>query len=137
MLRPIDSSTRERRRLDGVWRFAPDPDGAGRDQAWWTGELPGRLEMPVPASYNDVLADAAIHDHVGDVWYQRTAFVPASWDGLRVVLRFDAAAHDATVWVDDGEVATHRGGYTPFEADATDRVRLGRPMRVTVRVGNE
>ena len=30
MLRPHDTATRERKRLDGLWRFALDPDGAGR-----------------------------------------------------------------------------------------------------------
>ena len=31
---------------------------------------------PVPASYNDLFADAAVRDHVGDVWYQTTVRVP-------------------------------------------------------------
>lgn len=137
MLRPIDSPTRERRSLDGLWRFALDPGGAGRDERWWTDELPGALEMPVPASYNDVHADAAIHDHVGDVWYQRSAYVPATWIGRRIVLRLDAAAHDATVWVGDTELVSHRGGYTPFEAEVSPHVDPGAPMRVTVCVGNE
>ena len=32
--------------------------------------------MAVPASFNDVAADAAVRDHVGDIWYQRTVRVP-------------------------------------------------------------
>ena len=80
--------------------------------------------MPVPSSYNDVLVDGALHDHVGDVWYQRTVFVPRGWEGQRVVLRFDAATHRAAVWVDDTLVAEHEGGYTPFEVDVTAVVRI-------------
>src|SRR3954452_1897043 len=99
MLRPADSRTRESRTLDGLWRFALDPAGEGAAGRWWAGELPGTAEMGVPASYNDVLADPAVHDHVGDVWYQRRTHVPASWSGRRIVLRLDGAAHDATVWV--------------------------------------
>ena len=34
--------------------------------------------MPVPASYNDIFADAAVHDHVGDVWYQTLVRVPGA-----------------------------------------------------------
>jgi beta-glucuronidase len=136
MLRPIDSPTRERRSLDGLWRFAPDAGGEGAAGRWWARPLPGAMEMAVPASYNDVLADAALHEHVGDVWYQRTAHVPAGWRGRRVVLRFDAAAHDATVWVGEDRVAEHRGGYTPFETDITERVTPGAAVRITVRVGN-
>ena len=92
--------------------------------------------MPVPASYNDIPADAAVRDHVGDAWYQTTVRVPRGWAGQRVVLRFDAATHRAVVWVDDVEVAAHEGGYTPFEADVTAHVRPGEEVRVTVVVDN-
>ncbi len=137
MLRPQDNAARETKRLDGLWDFATDPDGIGRDEGWWRADLPGAVPMPVPSSYNDVLADQAVHDHVGDVWYQRTVFVPRGWAGQRVILRFDAATHRAAVWVDDALVAEHEGGYTPFEADITDLVRLDEGLRVTVVVNNE
>jgi beta-glucuronidase len=76
-------------------------------------------------------------DHVGDVWYQRTVRVPRGYDGRRIVLRFDAATHRATVWVDDAQVVDHEGGYTPFEADVTEHLRAGEEARVTVVVNNE
>jgi beta-glucuronidase len=136
VLRPQDGATRERKRLDGLWRFALDPADAGRVEGWWRGPLPGDLEMPVPASYDDVLADPVVRAHVGDVWYQTTVFVPRGWADQRVVLRFDAATHAAVVWVDDVEVAAHEGGFTPFEADVTAHVRPGAAVRVTVVVDN-
>ena len=136
MLRPQDTATRERRRLDGLWRFALDPGAAGRRERWWEGPLAGAREMPVPASYNDIYPDAALRDHVGDAWYQTLARVPAGWAGRRIVLRFDAATHRAVVWLDDTQVAEHEGGYTPFEADVTDLVRPGAEHRITVVVNN-
>ena len=126
MLRPQDGPTRERKRLDGLWRFALDPDGVGRAAGWERGPLRNAREIAVPASYNDIFADAAVRDHVGDAWYQTTVRVPRGWAGQRVVLRFDAATHRAVVWVDDVEVAAHEGGYTPFEADVTAHVAAGR-----------
>ena len=87
MLRPQDTATRERKRLDGLWRFALDPGAAGRRERWWAGPLAGAREMPVPASYNDIYPDAALRDHVGDAWYQTLARMPAGWAGRRVVLR--------------------------------------------------
>ena len=86
---------------------------------------PDAREMAVPASFNDIAADAAVRDHVGDVWYQRTVRVPRGWEGQRIVLHFESATHRATVWVDDAEVVAHEGGYTPFEADITDHVAPG------------
>jgi beta-glucuronidase len=104
---------------------------------WWESALPGGREMAVPASYNDLVTDAAERDHVGDVWYQRDVLVPASWAGQRIVLRCDAATHHATVWAGGTEVAAHSGGYTPFEADVTAQARCGQPLRITIRVSNE
>jgi beta-glucuronidase len=93
--------------------------------------------MPVPSSFNDVLVDPQIHDHVGDAWYQRPVFIPRGWTGQRVVLRFDAATHRAEVWLNETKVLEHEGGYTPFEADVTAFVRPGEEHRLTVVVNNE
>jgi beta-glucuronidase len=136
MLRPKDTATRECKSLNGLWSFALDGDGVGRVEEWWRGRLPGRCEAPVPSSYNDLFADAAVRDHVGDAWYQTVARVPARWAGERITLRFDAATHRAVAWVGDTEVLRHEGGYTPFEADVTDSVRLGAENRITVVVDN-
>ena len=92
--------------------------------------------MPVPASFNDVTADPAVRDHVGDVWYQTMVRVPRGWDGQRVVLHFESATHRATAWVNDAEVVSHEGGYTPFEAEVTDLVQAGDEARITVVVNN-
>jgi beta-glucuronidase len=137
MLTPRPSSSREYLRLDGLWRFRFDPFAEGAGARWWSGPLPGGREMPVPASYNDLVTDPAERDYVGDVWYQREVWVPGSWAGRRIVLRCDAATHHGTMWAGDTEVAEHTGGYTPFEADVTALARLGEPLRVTLRVGNE
>src|SRR5690349_20881381 len=109
MLRPQDTSTRERKNLNGLWQFVLDPERRGRSAGWHTGPLADPREMPVPASYNDVAADAAVRDHVGPVWYQRTVWVPAGWSARRIVLHLESATHRATVWVDDVEVISHEG----------------------------
>src|SRR4051794_12653900 len=137
MLSPRPSATRERTSLDGLWRFALDARGVGRAERWWTSALAGDGEMPVPASFNDVIPTREARHHVGDVWYQRIVRVPRGWDGQRIVLRFDAATHRATAWVGDARVAEHEGGYTPFEADVTGLVQAGEEVRVTVVVNNE
>jgi beta-glucuronidase len=136
VLRPRDTRTRERRSLDGLWRFALDPKAVGRAEEWWGRALPGARDVPVPASYNDLFADASIRDYVGEVWYQTTARVPERWAGNRIVLRFDAATHRGTAWLNGSQVVEHAGGYTPFEADVTEVLELGAENRITVAVDN-
>jgi beta-glucuronidase len=136
MLRPQDTATRERRSLTGLWRFKLDGAGEGRRGAWFRRPLTDAREMAVPASFNDVAADPAVREYFGDVWYQTTARVPRGWDGQRIVLHFESATHRATVWVNDAEVVSHEGGYTPFEAEVTEHVQAGEEARITVVVNN-
>lgn len=136
MLRPQDNGIRETKSLDGIWSFVTDPQGVGRDERWWSAPLADTRTIAVPASYNDLFTDRDVHDHVGEVWYQRTIHPPASWADGRVVLRFDSATQRASVWVEDTHVVDHEGGYLPFEADITELAAGGGPLRVTVAVDN-
>jgi beta-glucuronidase len=136
MLRPQDTSTRERKSLNGLWQFKLDPDGEGRSAGWFGQSLPESREMAVPASFNDIAADATVRDYFGDIWYQTSVWVPQGWEGRRIVLHFESATHRATVWVNDVEVVSHEGGYTPFEADITDHVTAGQPVRITALINN-
>jgi beta-glucuronidase len=136
MLPPRETSTRERKPLVGLWRFAVDPEGIGRERGWADALPDAAGEMPVPASYNDVLADPELREHVGEAWYQTDVRVPSHWQGRRIVLRFESATHRAVAFVDGRPVVEHEGGYTPFEADVSDVVRPGNAARVTVAVDN-
>ena len=137
MLAPRDTPTRQIKSLSGLWRFCLDAAGEGRTAGWSNGLPAGSREMPVPASYNDVYPEAEFRDHVGDAWYETTVHVPSTWSDERIVLRFGSATHRAVVWVNGTQVATHEGGYTPFEADATDVVKHGAENLITVVVNNE
>lgn len=133
MLKPQESATREVISLEGLWAFALDDDAV---PAPWAAPLDTALEAPVPASYNDLFADQAIRDHVGWVWYQRTVRVPRGWSGEQIVIRVDSATHAGVVYVNDEKVASHQGGYLPFEADITDLVEAGQAFRLTIGVSN-
>jgi beta-glucuronidase len=136
MLRPRDTSTRERKNLNGLWQFALDQTGEGRSGQWFAGPLPGARKMAVPASFNDIATEATVHDYFGDIWYQTSVWIPRGWQGRRIVLHFESATHRATVWVNNNEVVSHEGGYTPFEADITEYVTGGEQVRITAVVNN-
>lgn len=133
MLRPIESSTREKKSLNGLWRFLPDGPEISKP---WTANLPGELECPVPSSYNDLFISPSLRDHIGKVWYQRILHIPRGWVDQRIYIRIDAATHEGEVYINDQLVTKHVGGYTPFEADLTDLVKPGEQVRLTIGVNN-
>ena len=137
MLRPTENEFRERKLLDGLWRFSVDTEGLGHEEKWWESDLAAARQIPVPASYNELFEDAAIRDHVGDVWYQKDVHLPQGWSGRRILLRFDSVTHRGTVWVNETRVASHQGGYTPFEMDLIELVAGETVFRLTVCVNNE
>lgn len=137
MLKPQANAFRELVSLDGVWNFTIGTSANIDDEKPWLRTIPPKLQIPVPASYNDIFVDSKIRDHVGWVYYQRLVTVPKSWSEQRYFLRFDAATHHGRVYIDDEFAQEHIGGYTPFEVDITDRVTPGQQFRLTVAVSNE
>ncbi|KAK1539137.1 beta-glucuronidase [Colletotrichum costaricense] len=139
MLKPQANSTRDIVSLDGIWNFAIASSPDIEADAPWSKLIPPKLQVPVPASYNDIFADEKIRSHVGWVYYQRQVTVPRGWspENQRYFLRFDAATHRGRVYVNDKLVADHVGGYTPFEADITSIIKPGKRFRLTVAVSNE
>lgn len=117
MLRPKTTATREVMSLDGVWTL--------RLLAADDTELTRPRDIAVPASFDDILVDAGVRQHVGRVLYERTFVAPARWSDQSVLLRFDAVTHAARVLLDGVVVAEHEGGFTPFDADITGAVRPG------------
>ena len=57
--------------------------------------------------------------------YRRSLHVTEQMLGKRLFLRFDGAAHIATVYLNGQELATHRCGYTAFTVEITSHVHLG------------
>lgn len=134
MLYPIITESRALLDLSGTWDFKLD-NGHGFDEEWYAHPLTDAMLMPVPASYNDLKEDAAIRDHYGWVFYQRTVTVPKYLKGQRVVLRMDAVTHKARVYWDGQLLCEHKGGFLPFEAELTGLLADGSHL-LTIAVDN-
>nr|XP_020505633.1 beta-glucuronidase [Labrus bergylta] len=147
MLFPRESSSREVKELSGLWGFRADksPDRKqGFDEAWYKRPLAESgpvIDMPVPASYNDITQDPALRDFIGWVWYEREVVVPARWiadKGTRIVLRVGSAHYYSVTWVNGVKVTEHKGGHLPFEAEIGSLLRADplTPCRITIAVNN-
>jgi beta-glucuronidase len=136
MLRPQPSATREVVSLDGLWNFEV-VNTRPENENEWTTRLSDRMQVPVPASYNDIFLDYDIRNHVGWVKYQRQIRIPSGWKGSRYFVRCDAATHHGRIYANNNLLADHQGGYTPFDADITEVVAAGETLQLTIAVSSE
>ena len=62
--------------------------------------------------------------------------IPRAWTkDQRIAIRFGSVTQHAVVYLNGEEIARHKGGFLPFEADITDKVHEGK-NRLTVAVSN-
>lgn len=66
--------------------------------------------------------------------YRKIFTASGDWQGKKLILRFDGAAHEATVFCNGERVGYHACGYTAFCVDITDLVRLGGENVIDVRL---
>ena len=119
---------KEWQNLNGLWDHAIRPKDEGKPEKW-----DGKILVPFCAES----ALSGVMKPVGKdnrLWYRRTFTVPDGWKDKRVLLHFGAVDWDTTVWVNDKQVGTHRGGYDPFTFDLAASVRPGSEHEVVVSV---
>ncbi len=133
---PKNTLTRQAVMLDGMWKFQFDPENEGLKNNWTNG-LPDPISMPVPSSFNDLFIDKDSREYAGDFWYETEFFVPGEWQAKDLDLRFGAATHEATVYVNGQKVGYHKGGFLPFNASMNSIVQPDAMNRVVVRLNNE
>jgi len=72
----------------------------------------------------------------GQASYQKKIFIEKKWEGKRLFLKFDGVNTIANVFVNGKHLGEHRGGYTAFVFEITDRVKFGEENTIQVRVSN-
>ncbi|TFK12972.1 gap junction delta-2 protein [Platysternon megacephalum] len=148
MLYPRESASRELKELNGIWSFRADfspQRDKGFVQQWYQKPLRQSgpvIDMPVPASFNELTQDPNLRQYTGWVWYEKEVLLPRSWLlnalNTRVVLRVGSAHYYSIVWVNGVQVTEHEGGHLPFEADIS-RIVQGSPgalCRITIALNN-
>ena len=110
--------------LNGPWQFEIDADNTGEERGLMSGHDLAQ-EILVPFCPESQLSGIAHTDFMGHVWYRRRFEAPENMRGERLLLHFGAVDWEAKVWLNGKLVGRHKGGYTPFWFDVTERVKDG------------
>jgi len=72
----------------------------------------------------------------GPAWYRTKLSVDEKYKGKRIFIEFEAVSLEAQVFVNGKKVGTHRGGYTAFSFDISDKIKWGKENTIAIRVDN-
>ena len=108
--------------LNGEWDFTVDNALNGRELEYYKKDGFDQ-KITVPFCPESPLSGIGNVDFKYCVWYRKDIEIPADWNGKRIILHFGAVDYLATVWVNGEFVGKHKGGYTPFSFDITDKLK--------------
>ncbi|MDU1905527.1 MAG: glycoside hydrolase family 2 TIM barrel-domain containing protein [Dysgonomonas sp.] len=113
--------------LNGLWDYAVLPVGAPEP-----GSYSGKILVPfaIESSLSGIQQELGKEK---ELWYKRSFSIPSGWNGKNILLHFGAVDWKADVFVNDIQVGTHTGGYTPFCFDITPYLTSGE-QKLVVRV---
>lgn len=94
-------------------------------------------KVALPHTWNAVDALSGKPDYKRGIGnYSRSLFVPASWQGRRIFIRFEGANTTTDIFLNGKHIGEHRGGYGAFIFELTDKLIYGAKNQLLVRVNN-
>lgn len=97
----------------------------------------GMIPVTLPHTWNgqDVLGRGRNY-YRGTGNYLKVFTAPAEWKGKRVFLKFDAAATESTLHINNRYVGGHKGGNSAFVFEISQFLNLGQNNTIAVTVNN-
>lgn len=111
--------------LNGMWEFQTDYSVSGEARGMFKAEAEYTEQINVPFCVESKLSGIGRTDFINSVWYRKhITFTEENLNG-RVLLHFGAVDYETTVYVNEKQVGTHKGGYVSFEFDITEYLIAG------------
>lgn len=125
---------REYRLLNGKWNAIVDLYDQGTRMKVYENRTPqgnedfyeyafeGGLRLNVPGDWNSQMPELKYYE--GTVWYARH-FDASRVPGRRQYLYFGAVSYRCNVYLNGSRIASHEGGFTPFQVEVTGLLEEG------------
>jgi beta-glucuronidase len=131
MLYPITNQRRTVIKLDGLWQMNVVSDDYEPKHP-----LKSFIWMAVPASYQNLITDSTIRNHVGFICYEKAIQIPEHMKSDEIHLRIGAAPHHMKVYIDGKFVGSHQGGYLPFDLIISKELIIDQGNRLSIVIDN-
>ena len=115
--------------LNGLWDYAITGKSDENIPAKFAGGI--LVPFPIESALSGVMQPLKPDQRL---WYRKRFSIPNGWAGRRILLHFGAVDWQATVFLNDRELGSHRGGYDAFTFDITKALKGGGIQELVVSV---
>jgi beta-galactosidase len=94
-----------------------------------------KVSLPHTAHIEPV--EKVVEQWQGTCYYRKFFTLPATHRGKHVALQFDAAMHEADVFLNGKRIYKHLGGFLPFYIDISNEVKSGKRNCILIKLNNQ
>ncbi|MCX6876326.1 MAG: hypothetical protein NTW21_21335 [Verrucomicrobia bacterium] len=114
--------------FNGDWQFALNTATSTASTAWQAVTLPHTAQL-APLLMGDKM-------WMGECLYRKVFTADPAWQGKRVCLIIEAAMHTAEISLNGKPLASHAGGYLPFQLDLSGLLNHGAANELLIKLDN-
>jgi beta-galactosidase len=120
------------------WTFVKDIDtaGAGVKLSSGTGNITSWEKVTLPHTPRLEPVKKVTEQWQGTCFYRKYFTLTASQKSKYIAIQFDAAMHEADVYLNGKHLLHHIGGYLPFTVDVSTQVSFTKPNCIVVKLNN-
>lgn len=116
------------------WRFYKGPEKNAEsldfdDSTWKIVSTPHGLELISEQA-------SGSNNYQGEAWYRKHFTIPDSIENKRLIVHFEAIMGKCKVWLNGELIASHYGGYLPFDVDLSNKIKKGKENILAVWADN-
>lgn len=99
------------------------------DSEWNIVNTPHSLEL------NSAQASGS-NNYQGEAWYRKHFYIPDSIQSKRLLIHFEAIMGKCKVWLNGELITTHYGGFLPFTANISSKIKIGQKNIIAIWTDN-
>ncbi len=128
--------------FDSTWKFhLGDATNAKNptfdDSSWTTLDVPHDWSISQPFEQNSPAGSGGGYLGGGVGWYRKSFTLPAASSGQRVIVQFDGAYMDSTVYMNGTQICARPYGFISYECDFTSSANFGGTNVLALRLNNQ
>jgi beta-galactosidase len=118
------------------WQFVKDVDTTVSADIFTKSNSLKWSQVSLPHTANIEPIEKVTQQWQGTCFYRKFFVVPASQKGKHIAIQFDAAMHEADVYLNEKNICKHVGGYLPFYIDISDAVKFAAENVLLIKLNN-